>query len=385
MSVECSTSNDERQFGGRLLPDRMLDFGPCQGGLGAGKLMSLCRWTLASAVWFLSVAFAGDDNLPDPLFQGTGMLEVRIVAPWSTVISERPDEEELPATFEFTDSAGKTLVFDIKLRARGKFRARKDICDFPPIRLNFAGSQTKDTLFHKQDKVKLVTHCQSSERYDQVVLREYMTYRILNVLTDASFRARLLRITYVDSAGTKREDVRYGFIIEDQDRLAKRLHKSILDVSKTSVSSLDREYTNLISVFQYLVGNTDFSMIQGMTGEACCHNHVLFGNDGEKIWSIPYDFDQSGMVDAPHAGPNPRFKLRSVRDRLYRGRCVNNDLLQITFAKFKDKHDEILVVINEVSASSKQSINATTRFVEDFYRVLESEKRIEKEFIKKCI
>jgi hypothetical protein len=194
-----------------------------------------------------------------------------------------------------------------------------------------------------------------------------------------------MRITYVDSEGKKQDDVRYGFIIEDKDRLARRLDKSVLDISKTSVSSLDREYTNLVSVFHYLVGNTDFSMIQGIEGEPCCHNHVLFGNDGEKIWSIPYDFDQTGVVDAPHAGPNARFKLRSVRDRLYRGRCVNNDLLQTTLAKFKDKHDEILAVVNEVSASSKQSISSTTRFVEDFYRVLESEKRVEKELIKKCI
>lgn len=349
--------------------------------------MPLFRWTLVLTVWFLSgsAAFADGENLPDPLFQGTEMLEVRIVAPLSTIISQRPDEEELPATFEFTDSAGETLVFDIKIRARGKFRASKDICDFPPIRLNFAGSQTKGTLFHKQDKVKLVTHCQASERYNQVVLREYMTYRILNVMTDASFRARLMRITYVDSEGKRQDDVHYGFIIEDKDRLARRLGKSVLDISQTTVSSLDREYTNLVSVFQYLVGNTDFSMIQGIAGEPCCHNHVLFGNEGEKIWSIPYDFDQTGIVDAPHAGPNPRFKLRSVKNRLYRGRCVNNDLLEMTLAKFRDKHDEIMAVVNEVSASSKSSINSMTRFVEDFYRVLESDKRVDKELIKKCI
>jgi len=350
-------------------------------------MMSLIRWTLALAMWFLSVsgACADDENLPDPLFQSTEMLEVRIVAPLSTIISQRPDEEELPATFQFTDSAGRINVFDIKIRARGKFRAKKDVCDFPPIRLNFALSQTEDTLFHKQDKVKLVTHCQGSERYDQVVLREYITYRILNVLTDASFRARLMRITYVDSEGKKQDDVRYGFIIEDKDRLARRLDKSVLDISKTTVSSLDRDYTNLVSVFQYLVGNTDFSMIQGIPGEACCHNHVLFGNEGEKIWSIPYDFDQTGLVNAPHAGPNPRFKLRSVRDRLYRGRCVNNDLLETTIATFNAKHDEILAVLNEVSGLSKQSIKVTTRFVEDFYHVLGSEKRFEKEIIKKCI
>jgi hypothetical protein len=365
----------------------MLDFSRYWGFSAELGSMSLSRWTLAITAWFLSVsgAFAQEAQLPDPLFQSAEMLEVRIVAPLSTIVSQRPDEDELPATFEFTNSAGAAVRFDVKIRARGRFRKQENVCDFPPLRLNFVGSQTKDTLFHKQDKVKLVTHCQPTGRYDQVILREYIAYRILNVMTDASFRARLLRITYVDSEGKKKDDVRYGFIIEDKDRLAKRLGKSVLDIPSTRVRSLNPEYTNLVSVYQYLVGNTDFSMIQGMEGEPCCHNHVLLGNDGEAIWSIPYDFDQTGLVDAPHAGPNARFRLRNVRERLYRGRCVNNQLLDATLAQYKDKRDEIFQVINEVRASNKQSINSMTRFVEDFYRVLDSEKRVDRELLKKCI
>lgn len=350
--------------------------------------MSATRWTLAVTGWFLSVsgaAYANEAQSPDPLFQSTEILDVRIVAPLSTIVSARPDEDELPATFEFKNSAGTTVTFDIKIRARGKFRKQQDICAFPPLRLNFVGSQTKDTLFHKQDKVKLVTHCQATSRYEQVTLREYIAYRILNVMSAASFRARLMKITYVDSEGKKADDVRYGFIIEDSDRLAKRLGKSVLDIPSTQVSALDPEYTNLISVYQYLVGNTDFSMIHGVEGDACCHNHVLLGNDGERVWSIPYDFDQTGLVNAPHAGPNARFKLRSVRNRLYRGRCVNNELLDATIAKYKAKRSEILQVINEVDASNKQSVDSMRRFVEDFYRVLDSEKRIDREFFRKCI
>ncbi len=349
--------------------------------------MPLTRWTLAALPWFLFVsgASAQEMNSADPLFEGDEIIDVRIVAPMTTIVSERPDEEELPATFEYTNSAGEAVIFDIKIRARGNFRRKKDVCDFPPIRLNFAKSETKDTLFHKQDKVKLVTHCQSTDRYDQVVLREYTTYRILNVMTDASFRARLLRVTYVDSQGIRNDDTRYGFIIEDKERLAKRLDKSVLDIPSTSVSSLDSEYTNLVSVFQYLVGNTDFSMIQGVENEPCCHNHVLFGNDGEKIWSIPYDFDQTGLVNAPHAGPNPRFKLRNVRSRLYRGRCVNNTLLDATFAKYVDKRSEIMAAVNELSVADERSIDSMVRFVDSFYDTLESDKRVAREFVKKCI
>lgn len=349
--------------------------------------MPSSRWTLAALPWFLltSSASAQEVKAPDPLFQSTEIIDVRIVAPLKTIVSDRPDDDELPATFEYTNSAGEAVIFDIKIRARGNFRRRKNVCDFPPIRLNFATSETKDTLFHKQDKVKLVTHCQSSDRYDQVVLREYTTYRILNVMTDASYRARLMKITYVDSEGVKKDDVRYAFVIEDKERLARRLGKPVLNIDSTDVSSLDPEYTNLVSVFQYLVGNTDFSMIQGALNEPCCHNHVLFGNDGEKILSIPYDFDQTGLVNAPHAGPNPRFKLRNVKERLYRGRCVNNSRLDATLAKYKAKRSEIMAVVNELSVADKRSIETMERFVDDFYRTLESDKRVTRELVKKCI
>jgi len=350
-------------------------------------MMSLFRWTLSLFVWFLPVSVAGadDGNLPDPLFQSTEVLEVRIVAPLSTIISQRPDEEELPATFQFTDSAGRINVFDIKIRARGKFRAMKDVCDFPPIRLNFAKSQTKDTVFDKQDKVKLVTHCVATSQYDQVVLREYAAYRIFNMMTEASFRARLLRITYVDSERKGRDDVRYGFIIEDKDRLAKRLDLSVLDIPETKISALEPDYLNLVSVFQYLIGNTDFSPILGAAGESCCHNHALLAEEGGYIRSIPYDFDQSGLVDAPHADPNPKFRLRNVRQRLYRGRCVNNDRLDATIAGYLSKRDEILQIPVEIEDLSDRSKSSMTSYLESFYNVITSQKRVEKELIKKCI
>jgi len=253
------------------------------------------------------------------------------------------------------------------------------------MRLNFKASQTKGTLFHKQNKVKLVTHCQSNTKYEQVILREYTAYRILNVMTDASFRVRLLRISYVDSEGKKRDNVSHGFIIEHRKRLAKRLEKSYLEIPSTKVSSLDPEYTNLVSMYHYLIGNTDFSPVLGIKGEACCHNHVLFGNEGEPVWSVPYDFDQAGLVNAPHAGPNERFKLRSVKQRLYRGRCVHNDLLDETIADYNDKREEIMAVVGEVEDATNRSVKTMANYVDRFYGTISSERRVKGEFIKMCI
>ncbi len=331
-----------------------------------------------------SVAFGASDRQPDPLFRDTAVLDVRIEAPIATILSERSDDVELDGKFHYVDEEGEIQVIDIGVRTRGRFRRQKDVCTFPPLRLNFRSSQTKGSLFHKQDKVKLVTHCRDSDRYEQTLLREYVAYRILNQVTDVSFLTRLMRITYVDTERRQHERVRYGFIIEHKDRLARRVGLEPLEIQRTKVSALRADHLNLMSVFHYLIGNTDFSPVAGAE-EYCCHNHVLFGDDGELGYSVPYDFDQAGLVNAPHAGANPRFKLRSVRQRLYRGRCVNNEQIELTIVNFVEKRDAILALTGEQEGLDKKSIKTMTSYVEKFYSTIESPKRVNRELVTKCI
>ncbi len=350
-------------------------------------MLALIRWTLLILTWFLlmSGVSAQETAAPDALFQSAEVIDVRIEAPMSTLISERSVDEELPGKFQYTNSAGEAVEFNIKLRARGRFRRSKDHCRFPPLRLNFIKGQTDGTLFDKQDKVKLVTHCQNTSQYVGVLLREYTAYRILNVVTDTSFRVRMLRITYVDDEGKKKNSVDYGFIIEHKDRLAYRLQKSVLDVEKISTRSLNPEFASIISMYHYLIGNTDFSSVRGAKGETCCHNHVLFAAEGEAVWSVPYDFDQAGLVDAPHAGPAPRFRIQSVRQRLYRGRCIHNENISATIALYQDKQVDLLNVISESNLLTSRDIKLMTNYVNRFYKTLASERSVKRELIRKCI
>lgn len=349
--------------------------------------MSPHHWTLAGTAWFLltSVSYAQTARDADPLFQSQDILDVRIIAPLTTLATERPDEEEIAGKFQYTTTAGELEEIDISLRTRGRFRRREDICNFPPLRVNFKKSQTKKSLFHKQDKVKLVTHCRNnSKRYQQVVLSEYTAYRILNVLTDISFRVRLMRITYVNTEKKNRERQSYGFFIESEDRLTKRLDSVVSELARAQVRALDPAYMNLISMYHYLIGNTDFSPIAGAE-DTCCHNHVLMGKEGELLYSVPYDFDQAGLVNAPHAGANPRFKLRNVRQRLYRGRCVNNANIDRTIARFNEKKEGILELVSNEQGIEGAPNKAMSRYVKDFYAVIDSPKRVQSQLVKKCI
>lgn len=349
--------------------------------------MSPFRWTLATAAWFLFAAtsHAQTSGDPDPLFQSSDVLEVRIAAPLHTLMKERSDEHEVDGKFQYTDEAGELAEWEIGLRTRGIFRRNKDVCPFPPLRLNFKSSQTRNSLFHKQNKLKLVTHCRdNSSRYQRSVLGEYIAYRMLNELTDVSFRVRLLRITYIDTDGRDDDRVRYGFFIEHEDRLAKRLGVTTVDLEQTRVSALQPGYMNLVSMFHYLIANTDFSPIKG-PDETCCHNHVLLGNEGDLLFSVPYDFDQSGLVNAPYASAHPRFKLRSVRQRLYRGRCANNEQLPATIALYRDKREAILNLISEQAGLENGAGKAMTSFVTKFFNTIDSPKHVQSEIIKECI
>ena len=126
---------------------------------------------------FLSgvLAFASAARAADPLFQSADTLWVEISAPLSTLVRERPEEEELPGTFSYTAEDGTRVELDIQVRARGNFRYK--FCDFPPLNLNFRRSQLEGTLLQNQNKLKLVGHCKITRRYEQSVLREYLAYR----------------------------------------------------------------------------------------------------------------------------------------------------------------------------------------------------------------
>ena len=345
--------------------------------------MTTLPHSLAISALLFAVPAAGAE--PDPLFADFETLEVTLEAPFKQLMFERDESSELPGTFRYTDSDGAAVEFDVKVRTRGKFRAQRDTCEFAPLRLNFRTSQVKDTLFAGQDKIKLVTHCNAnSKRYEQTVITEYLAYRILNIMTEYSYRVRLLRIRYVFTDRT-REIETYAFFIERDKRLARRLDKERASVPKLEVASLQAEHGSVASVFQFLIGNTDFSPIAVSRDETCCHNYTPFTADGEVFYSIPYDFDHCGLVNAPHAEPSSQFRLRDVRQRLYRGRCVNNEQLPATLEQFRQRRAAIEALIDNQSELSRLTRSRVEGYIKSFYKIIDDPKLTKNYLVKRCI
>ena len=107
-------------------------------------------------------ATADGDKVPDPLFQDNEILHLDITAPLTTLVRERPKDGYLPGLIEYTEADGRAVKLDLEIRTRGHFRHKT--CDYPPLLLNLKKKQTDGTIFDKQNKLKLVIHCDESER-----------------------------------------------------------------------------------------------------------------------------------------------------------------------------------------------------------------------------
>jgi len=320
-----------------------------------------------------------------PLFASHSPLQVTIEAPLTTLMKDRPEEEYLDGTFGFTGDDGTEQTLDLKVRARGKYRLMAKHCDMPLVKLNFRKKQVANTELAGQDKLKLVTHCRNDKpSYEQLVLREFLTYRILNVITNKSYGVRLMNINYIDTEGGE-PMTKLGFAIETADDVAERNGMKSIKNGDITYSDLVHRQENLINVFQYLIGNTEYSLVKSEPDDDCCHNSDLMSvTGGPPFTPLPYDFDFAGLVNAPYAQPNPRYKIRNVRQRLYKGQCQNNDLLPDTFKLYLDKKEAIYALVDELDMLTRKSRRNVIRYLDGFYDYITNPKRVKSRFIRKC-
>jgi hypothetical protein len=294
----------------------------------------------------------------------------------------RRDKDPSPpwreATITYADSARGTVEVPLKVRTRGIWRLHN--CDFPPIRLDFKKSEAKQTEFTKLDKPKLVTYCKDYDEYEQYVLQEFQLYRVYNVLTRYSHRVRLAKISYADSGSGKVQATRYGFIEEEPAGLANRVGGMLIKGQGAGPSELDAKGAAIFFLFQYMIGNTDWSV----SGQ---HNVELVTSDSGDYVPIAYDFDFSGAVNARYATTDPRLPIRRVRDRLYRGYCMPNDVYAPVFALFVAKKDSIYALYHDSIGQLLKGDRAkeTLEYFDDFYKTIQDRGDAKAQIINRCL
>ena len=314
-----------------------------------------------------------------PLFDADDVLEVRISGPFYSLIRNKEHRKESRFVLSFDGTE-----YDFYIRVRGKSRVR--VCQFPPLRLDFKTRDLAGTVFAGQDKLKLVTHCRNYDRGEADMLQEYVAYRIFNAITDNSYRVRLLRIHYddTDKRLTKKAAHRYGFLLEPAAEFAGRVGAERLRVKTVVRGKLDDNYAALMFVFQYLVANTDWSMVNAEGVDECCHNVDLYaGNTGSLL--VPYDLDLSGVVNARYAFPDKSLRISRVTQRLYGGLCMERDVLRSALRHVKSLRAEILAIPGSVPGLSSKDARVTREFLEKFFVDAENEEDLLDTFGDRCI
>jgi hypothetical protein len=340
---------------------------------------------LISLLLINSYSFAAESNKPPKLFSDATEMKVTLEGPWSTIKKNLKKDAMYPVQLTYTGADGKQHTIDAEVAPRGITR-RLRVCKFPPLKIHFDKEKMKGTEFRGNKSLKLVTYCQTQSKYEQYYVKEFLAYRIYNLITEYSFRVRPMMIEYKDSEKSGDSITRFSFLIEDVDDVAKRHDLQKLTIPNVPFKQLDPVVSSNFSLFQYLIGNVDWAATSGPDKNRCCHNSRLIGagEDVNPKYGVPYDFDSSGLVNAHYASPPDGLNLRNIRQRLYRGICFHNDALPQATELFREKKADILALFENNPHLTDKTRKNSIKYIEDFYDVINDPKRFKREITGKC-
>jgi hypothetical protein len=333
----------------------------------------LLFFTLLNLVFVNQAPAQATKKIDDTFFLEEQPLEITIQSDFKTLLAKKLKKEYQPAvvTFRFPDSS--SIKEEIRIQTRGKFRL--ETCFMPPLMLNFKNPGSP--LLKPLGKLKLVCGCGTSSNDEQLIIKEFMAYKIYNMLTERSFKVRLVKINYDDSRGKIKKYSQYGFLLEDVDDMAARNNCVEVEGTQYLTEKTDREQMTLVALFEYMIGNTDFSVPH-------YHNVKLMRpvKDSTALpIVVPYDLNHCGFVNADYALPNEELNIKSVRERLYRGFPRTMEELEPVIAIFKNTKQKIWSLINNCPWMNAKNKKETISYLEEFYEIIESKSSIRYQFI----
>jgi len=331
-------------------------------------LLSVC---LLLMLQFAAQAQKAVDSIK--FFNDDAVISLTLTTDFKKLQTEKKLNVYQPATVEMRFPDSSAITEDIRLYARGHFR--RDNCNIPPIMLNFH-NPTSPKL-NKLGKLKLVIGCGSGSDDEQLILKEYLIYKIYNLLEQKSFKTRLVKVNYRDTRGKLKPFSQFAFLIEDDAEMAARNKCVKKDNQKFLTESTDRSTMTMVGVFQYMISNGDWSVPNN-------HNTRLIFEKAKPNalpHVVPYDFDHSGFVNASYAEPNELLGTETVTQRVYRGFARSMEELQETFEIFKNKKEAILSLVSNFTLLKERTRKDLVSYLEEFYKTINNKKEVQSVFI----
>jgi hypothetical protein len=310
------------------------------------------------------------------LFKNDQIIELTLYGQIKDVFKDRGESSNYHRASVIYNLGGANQEIPLKIKTRGNFRRSASNCKLPPLLLNFPkNNHPKNSLFYGQNKLKLVTSCKG----ENLVIQEYLVYRLYNLLTPYSFKAQLVNITYKDADKDEIINQSYGILLENEKDMAVRNEALILSKLHVNPQSIQRQKFLKMAVFEYLIGNTDWSIQYQQ-------NIKLIQTSPSNLpISIPYDFDHAGIVRAPYAKPSHALKMTSTRERRYRGFCVSNmNELAAVFEEFNRLRESINNLYNKNILLDQKYIIKTISFLNEFYETINDPKKAKQAFLYPC-
>lgn len=319
---------------------------------------------------------ASTQSLPinsQQFFLDERVIEVTLTTDLKKLKTEKKVPTMQPATIQMRFSDSVEVTEQISVQPRGEYR--KNNCDIASLMLQFKNT-TKSKL-SKLKKLKLVGGCNSDAASEELLLKEYLLYKIYNHLTNMSFRVRLMHVNYKDSRQKTKGYSQYAFLIEGTSDMAKRNNCVEIENTYIVTEQTNRQHTTMVAIFQYMIGNTDWAVPR-------YHNIKLMAPKNDTLanpYVIPYDFDYCGTVDAPYAVPPEQFNTTSVKERVYRGFGRTADEINQALTIFNEKKEQIFYTINNFSLLRERVRKDMSDYIQEFYKMITNKKQVKSIFI----
>ena len=323
---------------------------------------------------------AWPDTRAAPLFLSSEPLDMELSLNLRA-LCRRPDRrgcEDVMGRVSWSGPDGSVSTLDVRVRPRSGWRLNKLKCNLPLLFLIFDEQQVEGTLFEGQFLLPMTTHCKSHrDSFQEYVLREYAAYRLYRLFSTRSLNARLLRVTYLDTSRNRTLGPAHAFFTEHFEAMAARNGSEPVRIDWVDPYGLDPLESTTLALFQYMIGNTDWSIVQPQ-------NTVYIKSAAGRLSPVPFDFDFSGLVNARYAGPPPGLPIRTVRQRLYRGFCYPDLDWGERYRYFLDRQAEVFRTLREIAPYSRDSAEQPLDYISGFYDTLASQEERSRRIEQSC-
>ncbi|MEP7323358.1 MAG: hypothetical protein ABI761_15645 [Saprospiraceae bacterium] len=330
--------------------------------------------------WFVFLLVQTGFTQTNNLFDSDEPLSITLKGNVRDLLNDRTNAvpKNFPLELLIRNADSSVLSIPVQVKTRGHFRRMKENCNYPPLLIQFEDINNngiyKKTIFRNQRKLKLVMPCKGME----YTVKEWLVYKMYNLVTPLSFKARLVQVTLEDAKAKKPVEPFYGILLEEEEQMAKR-NQLVLVEKKIQPQQAQVKPFLTMAVFEYMIGNTDWSV-------QYLQNTKLVAKDSlARPTVIPYDFDHSGIVNAPYALPAPELQMSSVRERRYRGYCLQglNQFDEI-LALFNQLKDKMYALYTTSTVLDARSIKSGVQFLDEFYATINNPKAWQKDFSYPC-